>query len=370
MSEANRLAHFQERLLGSGGAAALITSRENVRYFTGYYTEAFNPFTITIVPAVGQPVLITLRQDETLARALSQVPVEVHDLTPEAFTTTAEECRRILEKRNVSRGVVGLEFGSVTLDRFRTLEGALPDCSFRDISGIVAALRLIKDPQEQLALRCAAHLATIALKQVTDALRPGVSEVDMKTLIDRTAYTEGARRWPEAIIQTETNVLTGPKTNRLHDFATGRILAAGDTAFILAGVSWNGYWGGDVARTLFVPNGNQTDQPHRLLDVAVSAQRAAIKLMGPGRILGEAARAAESVLVQGGLSDKRTYRMFRGIGLSSIERPSALETDTTLEPGMCICVQVYLRSEESIVGQSDSVLITHRAAELLTEPQG
>jgi Xaa-Pro dipeptidase len=364
----NRLAHFQERLLSSGVAAALITSRENVRYFTGYYTEAFNPFTVTVVPAVGQPVLLTLRQDESLARTLSEVPVVLHELAPEAFKATAEECRRILEKTKSSRGVVGLEFGSVALDRFRVLEETLPECNFSDISAIIAALRLIKDPQEQLALRCAAQLATVALKQATDALRPGVSEVDIKTLIDRIAYVEGARRWPEAVIQTETNVLTGPKANRLHDFANGRILAAGETAFILAGVSWNGYWGGDVARTLFVPDGDQASQPRRFLDAAIGAQRAAIKVLGPGQILGEAARAAESELVHQGLLDRRAYRMFRGIGLTSNERPSTLESNITLEPGMCICVQVYLRSEESIVGQSDSVLITDTAAELLTDP--
>ena len=210
MHGVNRIAALQSELVRKGLAGVFATSPENVRYLTSYYTEAFNPFTVTVVPAAGQLTLVVLRQDETLARAFSRVPLVVHDLSPDGFWETARACQTALAKVGVSSGVIGLEFGSVTADRLRILEESFPKVTFRDAAGLMATLRMIKDTEEQLALRRAASLAVSGMRAMEDRLQPGISEAEVKTIIYQAVYLEAAGLWPEAVIQTSINVLTGP----------------------------------------------------------------------------------------------------------------------------------------------------------------
>jgi Xaa-Pro dipeptidase len=363
----DRIEALQSELVRNGLAGALATSPENVRYLTSYYTEAFNPFTVAVVPAAGQLTLIVLRQDETLARALSRVPVVVHDLRPDGFWETARICQTALAKVGVSSGVIGLEFGSVTVDRLRILEESFPEITFRDAASLMTTLRMIKDPEEQLALRRAASLAVSGVRAVEGRLRPGISEAEVKTIICQAAYLEAARLWPEAVIQTSINVLTGSKVGRLHDLATGRLMSAGEPVFVLAGVAWSGYWGGDAARTFFVPSGQVPAGARHALDATLQAQRAAIAQLRPGSNLAAASQAAEAVLTENKLRERRLYRMFRGLGLTNSERPTALELDLPLSSGMSLSVQIYIQLDQLIVGQTDSVLITDTGAEILTD---
>jgi len=365
-SSDSRIAAFQAELARRELGAALMTSPHNVRFLTGYYTRSFNPFTVAVIPAAGVPILITLRQDESLAVAASRIKVVPHALRPEGFEVTAAACRSALEDAGISRGPVGLEFDSMTVDRMRVLERALPQRAFADVSPLVGELRMIKDEDEQDALRRAGVLAALAMQQAVRLLEPGVCEADVESALCREADMEGARRWPDSFVQISANALTGPKVGRLHDHATGRPMAAGEPVFILASVSLDDYHGGDIARTLFLPGPSSSPNIQTACGMAREAQLEAIAKLRPDVPLGDAARAGRQVLARAELSDKLNYRMFRGLGLTNIERPTALELDLVLRAGMCVCVQIYLQVDGLIVGQTDSVLVTEAEPEVLT----
>jgi Xaa-Pro aminopeptidase len=310
--------------------------------------------------------LITLRQDESLAVATSRIRVVPHELRPEGFQVTAAACRAALGDAGVSQGVIGLEFDSMTVGRLRILETALPRCTFADVGPLAGELRMIKDAEEQDTLKRAGTLAAVAMQRAAAMLEPGVREADVESVLCREADMEGARRWPDAVVQISANVLTGPKVGRLHDHATGRPMAAGEPVYILASVSCDDYCGGDIARTFFLPGSASRHEAAAVCDVAQEAQRQAIAALRPGLPLAEAAEAARQVVTRSGLSEKLIYRMFRGLGLTNIERPTALELDLVLRPGMCVCVQVYLQTSGLIVGKTDSVLVTETGPEVLT----
>jgi len=365
-----RVRVLQRVLSERGEAAALITSPENIRYFTGFYVwNALTPFALALVPAKGEPLLLVPRADESLARAVSRWVLEPYDPGPRGFRTTAELARRALARADVTGGVLGLEFGSVALDRARLLEEALSSFRFSDIAGALTDLRLIKDGEEQSAFRCAAALVASAMRQTAIIVRPGISEIEVKAAMDLAVCTEGARRWPDAIVQSQANVVSGPKLNRLHDAATGRSAGPGEMVFVMGGASVNGYWA-NIGRTLFVPGGSPPGDARLALDVAAAAQRAAVERLEPGASLGEAVRAADELLEKAGLADRKTYPVFRGLGLRIDERPRAVDLDLILRPGMCLCVQLYLRLPEYIVGRSDSVLITPDGAAVVSDPGG
>jgi Xaa-Pro aminopeptidase len=365
-----RVRTLQGVLAERGMAAALIMSSENIRYFTGFYVwNGMTPYALALVPASGDPLLLVPRADEALARTVSRSAIEPYDPGPAGFRTTVELCHRALQRAEVAGGVLGFEFGTVALDRARLLEEILPRYRFSDIAAILTDLRMIKDQDEQLAFRRAAELLATAMRHTAPTVRPGVIEVEVKAAMDLAVYRGAAGRWPDAIVQSQTNVVSGPKLNRLHDAATGRTASAGEMVFIMGGASVNGYWA-NLGRTLCVPGGLPPRDARRGLDVADAAQRAAVARLGPGIPLGEAARAAEAVLAQAGLADRKTYPVFRGLGLRIDERPRAVDLDLILRPGMCLCAQLYLRLPEFIVGRSDSVLITDGGAAVLSDPRG
>jgi Xaa-Pro aminopeptidase len=365
-----RVSALQDALTGRGDAAAVITSPENIRYVTGYYVwNNTTPFALAVVPASGDPRLLVPRADESLARAVSRVTIEPYDPGPAGFRTTVELCRRVLELADVTEGALAIEFGAVPFDRARLFEEVLSRHRLTDIAAVLADLRLIKDQDEQLAFRRAAELVASGIRQTAGALRPGVSEMEVKAAMDLAVCTEAARRWPDAIVQSQTNVVSGPKLNRLHDAATGRAAEAGEMVFVLGGASVNGYWA-HIGRTLVVPGGSPPRAAADGLAVAGAAQRAAVGRLRPGAALGEAVRAADAVLAEAGLADRKTYPVFRGLGLRVDERPRAVDLDLILRPGMCLCAQLYLRLPTFIVGRSDSVLITDEGAVVVSDPRG
>ena len=362
-----RVRALQDILAARGAAAAVITSPENVRYFTGFYVwNNMVPFALALVPASGGPVLLVPRADESLARAASRVAIEPYDPGPGGFQTTAELCRRVLERADATDGELGFEFGMVPFDRGRLLQETLTRYRFTDISAVLTDLRLIKDQDEQLAFRRAGELVASAIRHTVGTLRPGISEIEVKAAMDLAVCSEAARRWPDAIVQPQTNVVSGPKLNRLHDAATGRTADPGEMVFVMGGASVNGYWA-HIGRTLSVPGGSPPGDAGRGLAVADAAQRAAIRGLGPGIPLGEAVRAADAVLAEAGLADRKTYPVFRGLGLRVDERPRAADVDLVLRPGMCLCAQLYLRFPAFIVGRSDSVLITEEGAAVISD---
>jgi Xaa-Pro dipeptidase len=364
-----RIRALQEVLAERGEAVALITSPENIRYLTGFYVwNGITPFDVAIVPASGDPLLLVPRADEVLARTVSRCAIEPYDPGPGGYRTTAELCGRALQRMDVTGDSLALEFGAMAFDRARVLEETLPRYRFTDIAPALTDLRMIKDDDEQGAFRRAADLVASAMRQTEPAVRPGISEIEVKAAMDLAVCTEGARRWPDAIVQSQTNVVSGPKLNRLHDAATGRTAGPGEMVFVMGGATVNGYWA-NIGRTLVVPGGEPPRETRTGLDAAGAAHRAAVERLGPGIPLGDAIRAADAVLAGAGLGDRRTYPIFRGLGLRIDERPRAVDLDLILRPGMCLCAQVYLRLPEAIVGRSDSVLITGAGAVVVSDPK-
>jgi len=361
----NRVESLQQELSRRGQHAALLTSMESIRYFTGHYVwTSRSPATFALIPAAGVPALFVPEADESLARLASRVHIEPYDPGLRSYGTAADLCRGLLAKHGAA-GRLGVEFGAITVDRFRALEDTLTGWTFDDVTPAVNQLRLIKDETEQLAFRRAAELVGFALRKTTEALAPGMSELEIKGVMDHALYAEAARRWPDAMAVAHTNVLSGERLGRLHDAAHGRRVGAGEPVWILSHAHWNGYWA-NVSRNVFVP-GARTDSDILSAHVAVvEAQRAAIQHLMPGQPLGNAAKAADDALARHGLLDKKMYGMFRGLGLRYDEPPRATDLGAILAAGMCMCVQLHVRLPTLIVGQGDSILIGDRGPEVVS----
>jgi Xaa-Pro aminopeptidase len=281
----------------------------------------------------------------------------------DAFRAMIESSGNWLKGAGILSGPIGLEFAWLTVDQYRNCEGVISGYEFSDVTGRITELRMIKEGDEQIELRHAAELTVTAARRAAGEFRPGATESLIKSVMEQTAFVDGGRMWPEAAIETDINVVSGPKMNRAHDFATGRAINAGEAALFFEAVACNGYWA-NLARTVIIPGASGPDPRVKLLQVIEDAHRAALDAMGPGLTLRHAGRVADKILSKRGLH--QSTPMFRGVGLTFYERPGLGDLDDPLKPGMSLSVNLYVNHGGTTLGRSDTVLITEKVADVLT----
>jgi Xaa-Pro aminopeptidase len=365
----NRVQALQAELERNGQRGAIITSMETIRYLTGHYVwTSHSPTTFMVVPATGSAALFVPKGDDTLARLMSRIGVDPYDPGARPYATAATLSHERLTKNGGGAGRVAIESGAITVDRFEPLREAFSEWTVDDLTPSLNRLRMVKDDDEQQAFRRAAYLMGHAMGKTIGALKPGASELEIKGVFDHALYAESSRRWPEAMAVAQTNVLSGDRLSRLHDGAHGRAIGAGETVWVLSHAHWNGYWA-NISRNVFAPGGSPDPAVLRAQEAVVDAQRSAIARLLPGEPLRQAWTAAHDALARHNLLEKKVYGIFRGLGLRYDEPPKDADLDTILKAGMCLTVAVHVRLPSLIVGQGDSVLITGRGPEVVSQAE-
>jgi Xaa-Pro aminopeptidase len=179
------------------------------------------------------------------------------------------------------------------------LHGVLGDAELVDGEALLRKVRRVKSASDLDGLRAAMTIARDALGAMRAALRPGVTEVDLKA-----AYEEG---------MAARGVTTPSVEGRFNSVFPGDgALAKGELVPVRAGVVADG-WEGTVVTT-FVCSDPPTERMARLDDVLEQCR--------PGARVGELRDAADGVVVD-------------GVGMGHEE----LAGDDVLEPGMTLAVE-------------------------------
>jgi Xaa-Pro aminopeptidase len=362
----DRVAALQKVLERDGVSAAIITSMENIRYLTGFYLwTSYSPNTFAIVPAQGAPILCVPDSDASLARAVARVRVESYQPAARGVATSAALCARLLTSSGAQQALLGIEEGSMTVDRFQALRNALPGSVLADITPSIASQRLLKDADEQRAFRRASELVSAGVAEALRVLAAGATEIEVKGLTDAAVYKTAASLYPGSVVISQTNVLSGPKLDRLHDAAGGQRVGPGDTVFVRARVSCDGYWAA-MARTLVVPGKTGDGEVESAMRAIGEAQTAAVKQVVAGGSIRDASQEADRVLSEQGHGGHRVLSIIQGLGLTYHEFQGSYDPDLEFAEGMSLCAQVYLRLPKIMVGQADCVLISPKGTEVLT----
>jgi Xaa-Pro aminopeptidase len=119
---------------------------------------------------------------------------------------------------------------------------AMPDAEIVPAEEMMRGLRRRKLPEEITALRIAAAVAEAGLVAAVSALRPGVSEGELRGVYMERACQLGA---PQFALQGTFTVIDGP---RLRHIGTDRAIDDGDLVAMAGGSLWAGYEG-SLART-------------------------------------------------------------------------------------------------------------------------
>ncbi|KAI6747859.1 hypothetical protein HG531_008401 [Fusarium graminearum] len=215
--------------------------------------------------------------------------------------------------------------------------------------------RMIKGPDEILAMRCAVASCEAAIGEMRQAMRAGATENDVWAAL----HAGNIRRGGEWI---ETRLLSsGPRTNPWYQECGPRVLRDGD--LVVFDTDLIGVYGicVDVSRTWICGDLEPTAEQKRLYRIAHEHITTNIEMVKPGvrftDLTRNGHRLPESCRAQ------RYGVMFHGVGLCdeypSIRYPEDLESygyEGEIQAGMVLCVEAYVGE----VGGKDGVKLENQ----------
>jgi len=246
-----------------------------------------------------------------------------------------------------------------------SLRERLASFCVRDLSPVLAELRLVKEAGEIALMRKAVAATAIALRAAARRMRPGAREAEIEGAAFAALRTAGAEGWAFPPI-----VGSGQAGCVLHYDANRGMLADGELVVVDIGARY-GYYCGDVTRT-FPVSGAFNARQRALYQAVLAAYDAAVATLKPGSKIADARRAAFASFEASGLAgdDGKSLGQFfiHGLGhFLGLEAHDAGGEGPELAPGMVVTVEpgVYLPGEGIGIRIEDDYLITASGAENL-----
>jgi len=232
---------------------------------------------------------------------------------------------------------------------------------------VMEQARLIKSPDEILAMRRAIVACEAAMAEMQDALQPGISENELWAELHRGNIARGGE-W------IETRLLSsGPRTNPWFQECSSRIVESGDlVAFDTDLIGPYGFCA-DLSRTWLCGDGEPSNEQRDLHAIAVDQIHRNSELIRPGKGFRELVE--RSTVPPPDCFPTRYGVLYHGVGLAdeypTLPHASDWTDDTpdgVLEPGMVLCVESYigrLGGKEGVKIE-EQVLVTSKANVLLS----
>ncbi|MFT5426409.1 MAG: Xaa-Pro aminopeptidase [Gammaproteobacteria bacterium] len=227
--------------------------------------------------------------------------------------------------------------------------------------------RSVKCVDEINAMRCAIRSCEHSVAEMRNALRPGISEVELWSILHQGNIKRGGE-W------IETRLLnSGPRTNPWMQEAGPRIIQDGDLLAFDTDLIGPYGMAADMSRTWYCGDGQPTLEQRKLHRIALEHIQANIQLLKPGISLKELTEKGHRLPEI--YRDQRYSVMMHGIGMCD-EYPTIYYPedfiegafDYVLEAGMTLCVEAYVGAKggKDGVKLEEQVLITENGIEILT----
>ncbi len=373
-----RLTALLEHLAEAGVDAALLTHPRDVLYYAGTARPA------TLLAGPRDAVLYVRRGLEWARREATVERVEAGGGWGSVAAALGEQVP--------GGGRLGVTLDVLSAQLYLRLGAAFPRWTLVDISEVVLAQRTVKDADEVEATRQAAAIADAGHAALAEALRPGMSELELATVVEaalRQAGHEGYQplRYPLArgggvLLMSGENltvrgghglVVTGAGLSAASPYgASRRRVEAGDLVVLDIGATSMGYTA-DESRTYVV--GPATATQRALFDAALAVEAAVLGALRPGAAIADVYAAAETALARGAppffAPGELTLPGFvgHGIGLELDEPPVLWPRQAgQILAGMVLAVEIEVSAPAAglMVKVEDSAVVGEDGASWLT----
>jgi Xaa-Pro aminopeptidase len=324
-----RVAQAQALMQRNGIGSILVESGPSLDYLTGVQWWRSERLTAAVIPASGDPIIVTpFFERPSVAESLS-IPAEIRTWNED------EEPLKLVADFLRERAVAGEPVGFEETDRFFILDRLkqqLP--AVRVVSGnpVVRAQRMIKSAHELELMQAANEIMLASLRYAAARTREGMTPADIDGLI-------GAAQKKLGGSYDGGLVLLGEASAYPHGSHKPQRVRRGEVVLMDCTCAVHGYQA-DITRTYVFgaePTAEQRkvwDQVHRGQQIAIAAAKVGV----PAGAVDDAVRSAYERWGYGpgyklpGLS----HRTGHGIGMEVHEPVYLVHGETTpLAPGMC-----------------------------------
>lgn len=349
---ARRLSAAAAGAAKAGLAGLVVTPGYDLRYLTGSRAQTFERLTALVVPASGGDPTVVLPRMELAAlkeSAVGDLGLNLRDWVDgdDPYGLVADALG------GHARVAVTDSMPALHLLPLAGRLGATPVLA----TGVLAALRMIKDPEEIEALQRAGAAIDRVHARVPEFLRPGRTEAEVAADITEAILAEGHSAAAFVIVGS------GPHGADPHHECSDRQLERGDVVVVDIGGPVEPGYNSDCTRTYSL--GRPSVEVAEQYEVLQRAQAAAVAAVRPGATAGQIDAAARDLLAEAGLAEYFVHRTGHGIGLSVHEEPYIVAgNDEPLAEGMAFSVEpgIYLpgrwgaRIEDIVIVTADGAL--------------
>ena len=347
----------------------LLTTPQNIRYFTGYDSQFWESPTrpwFVVVPTSGKPIGIVPEIGESEFKKTWLDDTKTWP-SPRPEDEGISIVKSTLEHLTKIHGQIGAEFGKEMAirmpvkDLFKLKENL--HTNIVDGSDAIWEMRMIKTNTEIERIKKICSIASDAYYDLPSKLNIGDTEREAVNKLKIDIINRGADNVPFMPgISGEggvSQIVCGP---------SDRIIEKGDILFIDTGSTFDGYFC-DFDRNFAF--GSATSEVEKVNEILWNATEAGINAAKPGVSTFDIFNTMNKIISDGNAVGNNVGRLGHGLGLQLTEPPSHRPGDNTIikenmvltiEPGMEYAKGKMIVHEENVVIRKDGAeLITKRA---------
>ena len=324
-----RLRRARELMQRSGIGAVIVESGPSLDYLTGIQWWRSERLTAVVIPAQGDPIVVTPFFEAPSVKESLEVPAEVRTWQED------EEPLKLIAGFLKERGVASEPVGFEETNRFfieDRLKKQLPGARVVSANPVIRAQRLIKSPTELALMQAANNVMLASLRYAGERTREGMTPADVDAMIAAAQKKLGGDYDGGLILLGEASAYP-------HGSHKPQVVRKGEVVLMDCTCAVHGYQA-DITRTFVFgadPTAEQRkvwDQVHRGQQIALAAAKVGV----PAGAVDDAVRRTYESWGYGpgyklpGLS----HRTGHGIGMEVHEPIYLVHGETTpLAPGMC-----------------------------------
>jgi len=368
-----RLQDLQDHMQGAGIDIALLTDESTIAYyagFWGYLSVEFGRPTFLIVPAVGDPIVVTPLMECQMVAAMTWLP-DVRTWKGSGPNHWDNVLAGIFGTLPTKLGVEQTVLPGLVRN---WLESASDSMELEDVSPLIAKMRTVKSPFEIGIMKQAGMVAAAMMSSAQESLAEGVPEYESALAVINAGTRAAAnfltaKGWEQFVSPMIYNLQimqSGMDTSMVHRRASVKKLEAGDPVyFCFCNMAQFKQYKLGFDRMFNISH--VSDQAADVQQAAIDAQQAALRVVRPGITAEAVAEEANEVYRDRGYAP--SYRTGRSIGMAYLETPELKSGDVTvLQEGMTFAVDGGISVDGQYGGRiGDSIVVTADGFEYLTE---
>ncbi|MGO1770972.1 MAG: type I methionyl aminopeptidase [Microbacterium sp.] len=231
-----------------------------------------------------------------------------------------------------------------------------------------------KSPAQLRGMREPGRITREALEAVREAIRPGVTTLELDAIAERTIRAQGAHPNFQLVPGYRHTICVSVNEEVVHGIPGERVIEAGDIVSVDCGAETEDGWNGDSAISVVVPDVGRAEivaEREELSRITNGSMWAGIAALAGATHLGEVGAAIEDFIEANPhpatgrpLGILRDY-VGHGIGRRMHESPTLFHYATPqpgarVKPGLCVCVEpmMVVGDETVLVADDEWTVVT------------